>query len=71
VLDVPVARAIDYESDEEHILRRLGGAVVLLWPDLPSDVQETILAQAPLIRDRVRMAQLHQEIVRFISRHTS
>ena len=33
-------------SDEEHILRRLGAAVVVQWDELPGDVHALLLEQA-------------------------
>jgi hypothetical protein len=64
-----VARIIPYSEDQEHILRRLGGAVVAQWDALPSDVQSRILSQAPLIHDRYECVQLYQQIDAFIQLH--
>jgi hypothetical protein len=64
-----VARVIPYSEDQEHILRRLGGAVVAQWAALPSEVQDLILMQAPLIHDRDECAQAYQQIDAFIQLH--
>jgi hypothetical protein len=64
-----VARVIPYSEDQEHILRRLGGAVVAHWDALPTEVQNLILMQAPLIHDRDDCVQLYQQIDAFIQLH--
>jgi hypothetical protein len=64
-----VARVIPYSEDQEHILRRLGGAVVAHWDTLPTEVQNLILMQAPLIHDRDNCSQLYQQIDAFIQLH--
>lgn len=62
-------RIIPYSEDQEHILRRIGGAVVAQWEALPENVQALILRQAPLIHDRDRSVQLYQQIDAFIQAH--
>jgi hypothetical protein len=64
-----VARVIPYSDDQEHILRRLGGAVVVQWNALPTEVQDLILMQAPLIYDRDECSQVYQDIDAFIQVH--
>ena len=64
-----VARVIPYSEDQEHILRRLGGAVVAQWGALPTEVQDLILMQAPLIYDRDECSQVYQDIDAFIQVH--
>ena len=64
-----VARVIPYSADQEHILRRLGGAVVAQWDALPTEVQDLILMQAPLIYDRDECSQVYQDIDAFIQVH--
>lgn len=60
---------IDYQPDEEHILRRLGGAVVVLWDRLPDDARSMILAQATLMLDREPAVQLGEQIEGFIEKY--
>jgi hypothetical protein len=64
-----VARVIPYSEDQEHILRRLGGAVVAQWDALPAEAQDIILMQAPLIYDRDECSQVYQQIDAFIQLH--
>jgi hypothetical protein len=64
-----VAHVIPYSEDQEHILRRLGGAVVAQWGALPTEVQDLILMQAPLIYDRDECSQVYQDIDAFIQVH--
>ncbi len=59
-------RSLDYADEDEHILRRLGGAVVVHWKSLPKDVQDTLLEQAVFMNDRVPAVQLKQQIEAFI-----
>jgi hypothetical protein len=60
---------IDCEQDEEHILRRLGGAVVVLWDRLPDNTRSKILAQATQMHDRHPAVQLGEQIEEFIQRY--
>ncbi|RYG31893.1 MAG: hypothetical protein EON93_12175 [Burkholderiales bacterium] len=59
---------IDYAEDEEHILRRLGGAVVALFDTLPEDIQELLVEQATHMIDRHQTVQLKQQIENFIAK---
>jgi hypothetical protein len=63
------AQRIDYEPGEEHILRRLGGAVVVLWDNLPGDSRNMILSQAMLMLDRDPAVQLGEQIEAFIEKY--
>ena len=60
---------IDCGQDEEHILRRLSGAVVVLWDKLPENARSRILAQATQMHDRHQAAQLGEQIEGFIERY--
>jgi hypothetical protein len=60
------ARILDCPESEEHIVRRLGKAAVVLWDTLPAPVQDQILKQAALMHDRERTLQLRQRIKAFI-----
>lgn len=48
----PVQRTVRYRETEEHLLRRLGSALVLQWDVLPDDLQDLIIDQAALVDDR-------------------
>jgi hypothetical protein len=60
---------INCEQDEEHILRRLGGAVVVLWDKLPENARSKILAQATQMHDGHQIVELGEQIEGFIERY--
>jgi hypothetical protein len=60
------ARILDCPESDEHIVRRLGKAVVVLWDDLPRPIQDQIAKQAALMHDRHRALQLRHKIRAFI-----
>ena len=62
-------RKLDYEEADEHILRRLGGAVVVQWANLPDDVRTLLVEQATFMLDRHQTVQLKQQIQAFIRDH--
>jgi hypothetical protein len=61
-------RIFDCPTNDEHIVRRLGKAVVLQWDALPGPVQDLILKQAVLMHDQHRVLQLRQKIKAFIQK---
>jgi hypothetical protein len=63
------ARRIECDEADEHILRRLGSAVALLWDALPEGKRGLILLQAVHMVDRHQPVQLEQQIEAFIQRH--
>ena len=60
------ARILDCPESDEHSVRRLGKAVVVLWDQLPTQSQDQIVKQAVLMHDRDRALQLRHRIVAFI-----
>jgi hypothetical protein len=60
------ARILDCPDSDEHLVRRLGKAVVVQWDNLPADVRDLLLKQAVLMHDRHRALQLRQKIKAFI-----
>jgi hypothetical protein len=62
------ARILDCPNSDEHIVRRLGKAVVVQWDSLPEAVQDLLLKQALLMHDRDRALQLRQKTKAFIER---
>jgi hypothetical protein len=60
------ARILDCPEQDEHIVRRLGKAVVVLWDSLPKPVQAQLVKQAVLMHDRDRHLQLRQKVNAFI-----
>jgi hypothetical protein len=60
------ARILDCPESDEHIVRRLGKAAVILWDDLPRPIQDRLVKQAVLMHDRQRALQLRHKIRAFI-----
>jgi hypothetical protein len=63
------AQNLKYSNDDEPILRRLGGATVVLWDRLPKDARALIREQAIFMHDRHQTVQLAQQIDMFIEKH--
>lgn len=64
-----VARVIPYSEDQEHILRRLGGAVVIHWESLPDAMRTLLLRQATLMYDRDHGTGVFRQIDSFVEMH--
>ncbi len=47
-----MAVTLKYKDSDEHLLRRLGQALVLQWDELPDDLQDVLIDQAALVQDR-------------------
>lgn len=47
-----MALTLKYKDGEEHLLRRLGQAVVLQWDELPDALQDLLIDQAEAVADR-------------------
>jgi hypothetical protein len=47
-----VSRTLKYKQTQEHLLRRLAGALVLQWDAVPDEVQDLIIDQAAPAEDR-------------------
>jgi hypothetical protein len=62
-------RHLKYEPSDEHILRRLGGALVVHWDTLNELQRETLLSQAIMMGDRDETVQLREQIALFIKKH--
>lgn len=61
-----VAKTVKYRADQEHVLRRLGGALVLQWDALPEDLQDLIVDQAAIVDDRDEAPHEAGDIENFI-----
>jgi hypothetical protein len=67
---MPVAAMMpNYPEDDEHILRRLGAAVVGQWDALPENIRSLLVEQATFMHDRYQTVQLRQQIDAFIEDH--
>jgi hypothetical protein len=60
-----------YFEDEEHIVRRLGAAVVSCWADLSKVARKKLLARASMVFDDQETDHLEQQIAKFISAHAA
>ena len=47
-----LARTLKYRDAEEHLLRRLGAAMVLHWDELSDTLQDLLIDQAAAVTDR-------------------
>ena len=47
-----MAVTLKYKDADEHLLRRLGQAVVLQWDELPDNLQDVLIDQAAAVLDR-------------------
>lgn len=47
-----MALTLKYKDADEHLLRRLGQAVVLHWDELPDALQDLLIDQAEAVLDR-------------------
>lgn len=61
-----VAKTVKYREAQEHLLRRLGGALVLQWDALPDALQDLIIDQAAAVEDRDEAAHAPGDIENFI-----
>lgn len=48
----PVSRTLKYSEAQEHLVRRLGSALILQWDALPDALQDLVIDQAALVEDR-------------------
>src|SRR3954471_24717428 len=62
-------RIINCREDEEHVVRRLGKAVVAQWSALPEPVRDRLLQQATCIHDKSLTVQVEQQIEAFIKKN--
>lgn len=61
-----VLKTLKYREEQEHLLRRLGSALVLQWDALPDDLQDLIIDQAAAVEDRDQAASDSSDIEAFI-----
>ena len=56
-------------EDEEHILRRLGAAVIMQWNDLPRAIQHELFDHAISMGKVLHTAKLKRQIAQFLHKH--
>lgn len=63
------AEAMTLDEEERHILHCLGAAALLLWNDLPVDIQRRIFESAASVSAPGDADQLREELARFLHDH--
>lgn len=61
-----IAKTLKYRENQEHLLRRLGSAVVLHWDTLPDALQDILIDQAAAVEDRDAAAHEVADIEAFV-----
>jgi hypothetical protein len=59
-------KTLQYTASQEHVLRRIGAALIIHWDELPDAVQDLVIDQAVLVGDREPIASGREEIETFI-----
>lgn len=62
----PIAKTVKYSQAQEHLVRRLGSALVVQWDALPDALQDLIIDQAALVEDREDAPHEASDIENFI-----
>ncbi len=45
-------KIVKYSAGQEHLVRRLGAALVVQWDALPDELQDLLIDQAAMVDDR-------------------
>ena len=65
----PAAVVWKYPSEDETFMRRLGSAALSLWPSLPPEIQDRLLAEANQVWDReYNLPNLPAKLLAFVKR---
>ena len=59
-------QTLKYRPEQEHLLRRLGEALVVQWDALPDDLQDLLIDQAAAVEDREDAPHATVDIESFI-----
>lgn len=60
------AKTVKHRPEQEHLLRRLGQALVVHWDALPDALQDLLIDQAAVVEDRERALRAAGDIESFI-----
>jgi len=60
-----------YFEDEEHIVRRLGAAVISCWEDIPKPVRAKLVERAMRVLDADETGEFDRQLKSFIKQHTA
>lgn len=61
-----LAKTLKYTDKQEHLLRRLGSALVLHWDAIPDELQDLLIDQAAHVEDRGDAAHESHDVEHFI-----
>jgi hypothetical protein len=56
-------------EQEQHVLRCLGGAVLMQWNDLPTSIQRVLFERAASLSKEDQTLALREQIARFLHDH--
>ena len=56
-------------ADEDHILRCLGGALIMQWNTLPAKLQKELFDNAGAMGELLKTEELRGQIARFLHKH--
>jgi len=59
-------KTVKYRPEQEHLVRRLGEALVVQWDALPDELQDLLIDQAAVVDDREDAAHATADIENFI-----
>jgi hypothetical protein len=59
-----------YFEDEEHIVQRLGAAVISCWEEIPKPIRAKLVEQAMRVLDADETDQFDRQLKNFIKQHT-
>lgn len=59
-------KTVKYRPAQEHLLRRLGEALVVQWDALPDELQDLLIDQAAVVEDREDAPHAAGDIESFI-----
>jgi hypothetical protein len=55
--------------EEQYVLRRLGGAVLMQWNELPTNIQRDLFERAASLSKEDQTVALREQIARFLHDH--
>lgn len=59
-------KTVKYRPEQEHLVRRLGEALLVQWDALPDELQDLLIDQASVVEDREEAAHQTADIENFI-----
>jgi len=56
-------------QEEQYVLRRLGGAVLMQWNELPTNIQRELFERAASLSKEDQTVALREQLARFLHDH--